>query len=296
MESSKINPVSAYFLTINSASTIQSSIFRLRSFCQFTFNEVDFNQCDWNGLSYINVLSYMQHQRESGLAYSSINVTLSILKSVALQAWQLSVINIDEYMRIKTTKGLRGARVDAGRSLSVNEIQNIKKKCTSSDDKTAKRNFAIFALGCGAGLRRIELSRLDIENIHDDKLQVIGKGNKERVVYLNPFTQKAVKNWLDVRDSDSGALFVRIFANNKVGKRIGVLSIHRAIEKIQINSRADRFTTHDLRRTFATMLLDANADKFAVQRLLGHSSLNTTERYDKRGDRAAKAAIELLPF
>ena len=215
MRNTQINPVDAYFLTINSKATIQSSFFRLRAFCLFTFNNSDFDLCNWSDFSYIKVLSFKQHQRELGLAFSSINVTLSILKSVALQAWQLNIV---------------------------------------------------------------------------------GKGNKERTIYLRPFVQAALKSWLAINDNESGALFVRIFSGGKLGNRLGVLSIHRAIERIQSNTDLERFTTHDLRRTFTTTLLDANADKFAVQRLLGHSSLVTTERYDKRGERAAKAAIELLPY
>ena len=296
MESSKIDPVSAYFLTVNSKSTIQSSIFRLRGFCRFTFDNDDFSNCDWSQLNYIKILTFMKHQQALGLAFSSVNVSLSILKSVAQQAWKLGVIDIDCYMRIKTTKGIKGTRVNKGISLSVDDVNAIKKRCDNCGNKTDIRNFAIFALACGAGLRRIELARLNIENIQDDKLLIVGKNNKERVVYLSKFVKNALKKWFDIQKKESGALFVRIFASGELGKRVGILSIHRAIERIQKDSNLPRFTTHDLRRTFATTLLDANADKFAVQRLLGHSSLNTTERYDKRGERAAKAAIELLPF
>jgi integrase len=62
------------------------------------------------------------------------------------------------------------------------------------------------------------------------------------------------------------------------------------------NVKIKHFTMHDLRRTFATVLLDVGADKFAVQRLMGHSSLVTTELYDRRGEKAAIDAIKLLPF
>ncbi|PCH95648.1 MAG: hypothetical protein COB83_07985 [Gammaproteobacteria bacterium] len=296
MKSSNINPVKAYFLTINSKATIQSSHFRLKAFCLFTFSQADFDKCDWSALDYIKILTYMKHQKSLNLAFSSVNVTLSILKSVAMQAWQLSIINIENYMRIKTIRGIKGARVNKGFALSVDDVHLIKRNSDKCKRLVSRRNFAIFAVACGAGLRRVELARLNIENIQDDKLVIIGKNNKERAVYLSPFVKKALNDWLKVLNSEIGALFVRIFASGEMGERVGLLSVHRAIERIQENSGLPRFTTHDLRRTFATTLLDANADKFAVQRLLGHTSLNTTERYDRRGDRAAKAAIELLPF
>jgi len=296
MEISSINPVNAYLLTIHSPATIESCTSRLRHFCQFAFNNKKFDLCQWVDLNYIDVLGFMQHQRESGLVYASINVSLSIIKNVALQAWQLDIISIEQYMRIKTIKGLKGERIVAGRALSIEEVTRVKQAYNKADTPSKCRNYAIFALAVGTGLRRNEIFTLNIENFTGNKLIVTGKRNKTRTLYLSEFVKKAVDRWLFFHDEESGALFVRIFTSGNFGERIGEQSIHKAIESLQRGFDFDRFTTHDLRRTFATTLLDVGADKFAVQRLMGHSSLNTTELYDRRGEKAAKAAIDLLPF
>jgi len=296
MNNNIISPADAYFLTINSIATKDSSFYRLRNFCMFTFNTPDFDLCKWGDLTYIKVLDFMCHQQKKELSFSSINVGLSLLKGVALHAWQLEVISIESYMRIKAIKKLKTSKLSSGRALSLEEIEILKQKHERATSVIEIRDFAVFALAVGTGLRRHELSKLDIEQFNSDKLIITGKGNKDRVVYLTPFVIKSVKRWLSVRNASKGALFARIFRDDTFGKRLQIQGIHGSIRKTQLNSGVAHFTTHDLRRTFATTLLDVGADKFAVQRLMGHELLSTTERYDKRGDRAAKAAIDLLPF
>jgi integrase/recombinase XerD len=291
-----ISPVSAYFLTINSTATKDSSYYRLRNFCDFTFKTKDFDLCRWDELTYINILNFMNFQREKGLSYSSINVGLSLLKGVALHAWQLECIDVEKYMRIKSIKKLRTSRFSAGRALSLNEIDILKKKYLSANSIIEKRNFAVFALALGTGLRRNEISKLNIEQFKEDKIIITGKGDKDRAVYLNSFVRRAVDRWLNVRNANTGALFVRVFSSGSLGDRLLIQGIHGCMKHIQADTDMPRFTSHDLRRTFATILLDVGADKFAVQRLMGHASLSTTEIYDRRGDKIAKAAIEMLPF
>lgn len=296
MNNAITNPVSAYFLSLNSKTTIDSSMFRLRVFCRYAFNTDNFDNCDWHKLTYVTVLEFMQYQQAEGLAHTSINVTLSTIKSVALQAWQLGFIDINEYMRIKSIKNKKGVRADTGRALSFSEIHDLKQHFLSCNSHDMRRNYAIFALACGAGLRRRELSLLNISDIKNGAVTVHGKGNKVRTVYLNDFVIAAVNRWLDVHQGTSKALFVRIFVNGRQGKRLSILSIHRAMEKVVAAASCERFTTHDLRRTFATRLLDLGADMFVVQRLLGHTSINTTEKYDKRGEAALRDTVSLLRF
>ncbi|MFT5755915.1 MAG: integrase/recombinase XerD [Alteromonadaceae bacterium] len=97
--------------------------------------------------------------------------------------------------------------------------------------------------------------------------------------------------------NDRGALFSHIDkADNFNGKRLSVHGIHYSIMILRDNVNIKHFTMHDLRRTFAITLLDVGADRFAVQRFMGHSSLATTELYDRRGEKAQVEAIKLLPF
>lgn len=290
------NPVTVYFLNLNSITTINSYKFRIRGFCLFAFNVKDYLNCDWSELNYIKVLEFIYLQKELNRAHTSINVTLSAIKSVAFHSWQLNIISTDEYLRIKNIKCIKGHRLAAGRTLTLDEITKLRAFFISSNNVMMKRNHALFALACGAGLRRRELMHLNIEHILNDKIIVQGKGNKIREVILSEFTKNAVTRWISELNHEKGALFMSVRSVNKQNKRISISGIRDAMLRIVKDSKCEPFTTHDLRRTFATILLDVGADKFAVQRLMGHSSLTTLEIYDRRGERAAIDAIKLLPF
>jgi len=292
----QLNPVTVYFLNLNSTTTINSYKFRIRGFCLFAFNVKDYLACDWSKLNYIKVLEFLYIQKELNRAHTSINVTLSAIKSVAFHAWQLNIISTDEYLRIKNIKCIKGQRLAAGRTLTLDEITKLRDFFISSNDVMMKRNYALFALACGAGLRRRELMHLNIEHILEDRIIVHGKGNKVREVFLSEFTKSAVVQWISELNNEKGALFMSVRNLNKEKNRISISGIRDAMLRIIKDSKCEHFTTHDLRRTFATILLDVGADKFAVQRLMGHSSLTTLEIYDRRGEKAAIDAIKLLPF
>lgn len=296
LKTSELNPVTVYFLNLNSITTINSYTFRLRGFCLFAFNVKDYLTCDWRQLNYIKVLEFIYMQKELKRAHTSINVTLSAIKSVAFHAWQLDIISTDEYLRIKNIKCIKGHRLAAGRTLSLDEVKQLSAFFIESDNIIMKRDYALFALACGAGLRRRELMLLNVEHILADRIIVSGKGNKVRTVFLTEFTKTAVTRWIKELRHEKGALFISARQLNKDNKRISISGIHDAMHRIVKLSKCEHFTTHDLRRTFATTLLDVGADKFAVQRLMGHSSLTTLELYDRRGEKAAIDAINLLPF
>jgi len=97
MENDFTNPVTVYFLSLNSITTINSYTFRIRGFCEFSFGIKDFLACDWSQLSYIKVLEFLSYQKKLDRAHTSINVTLSAIKSVAFHTWQLNKSSTDDY-------------------------------------------------------------------------------------------------------------------------------------------------------------------------------------------------------
>ena len=290
-----VNPVDAYFLTLSSSSASESYVYRVRQFCQFNFNNSDYSACDFATLRYTDVLTFLQHEKNGGRAFNSVNVTLAAIKGVALHCWQLGLITFEEYNKIKRVKRLSGSRCAAGRALDLRELRKIKQFYYDSAKLIDIRDYAIFSLAVGAGLRRSEICNLDVEHINKNKLTVTGKFNKMRVVFLNDFVKSALARWLSISNIKSGAIFVTSFSSREP-TRLTKLSIHRAIERVVKNSDCTAFTCHDLRRTFATFLLDNNADKFSVMRLMGHSNLTTTELYDRRHEIIDNAAVNLLQF
>jgi len=127
------------------------------------------------------------------------------------------------------------------------------------------------------------------------ELKVKGKGNKERLLYVDNGALDALNDWLSVRGDHEGSLFNPILKGGKVQNR-GMTD--QAIYNLLLNHSKQagiaRFSPHDLRRSFISELLDRGADVVTVQQLAGHASVQTTANYDRRGERAKKKAIGLL--
>lgn len=146
------------------------------------------------------------------------------------------------------------------------------------------RDRAILETLYSAGLRVAELVGLNVDHWDRDAniVRVFGKGKKERISPIGRHAAKALYRWLDVRTEapdakagDRGALFL-----NRFGTRLTTRSVGRMLEKYLILTGLDKLTTpHTLRHSFATHLLDGGADLRAVQELLGHKSLTTTQIY-----------------
>lgn len=151
------------------------------------------------------------------------------------------------------------------------------------DDVGAVRDLAMLELFYSSGLRLSELSGADLTDLSllDDQVKVRGKGRKERIVPVGERAVMALRRWLDVREglmalpgADRRALFL-----NLRGRRLTGRSVQRAMHTLLDVAGAAGLKVHSLRHTFATHLLDAGADLRAVQELLGHASLSTTQIY-----------------
>ena len=150
-----------------------------------------------------------------------------------------------------------------------------------------RRDRAIFELLFSAGLRISELCNLDREsvNLKSDEFSVRGKGGKVRIVFLSPEAKKALKLWLDKRQDMVEPLFV-----NQKEKRLTPRSIERLIKRYAITAGIMKpVTPHTLRHSFATDLLQNGADLRAVQLLLGHANISTTQVYTHLTDRELRS-------
>jgi integrase/recombinase XerC len=158
------------------------------------------------------------------------------------------------------------------------------------DDDSAEglRDRAMLEVLYGSGLRVSELVGLDIGDVDFDadggRARVIGKGRKERIVPFGSHAKSALSKWLvrrdELRHPKTGALDDRAVFVSRLGKRIGVRQVQHLVRRYGAlgAGRAD-LHPHALRHTFATHLLDGGADLRAIQRMLGHASLATTQRY-----------------
>jgi integrase/recombinase XerC len=151
------------------------------------------------------------------------------------------------------------------------------------DDSAAVRDLAMLELFYSSGLRLSELAGADVDDLDllGDQLKVRGKGRKERIVPVGKQANAALRRWLDHRETviaKPGADRRALFLNHR-GQRLTGRSVQRAMHKLLEAAGGDGLKVHSLRHTFATHLLDAGADLRAVQELLGHASLSTTQIY-----------------
>ena len=143
----------------------------------------------------------------------------------------------------------------------------------------------MLALLYGCGLRRSEAGALLLDDYREGAVTVrSGKGRKERIVYAPAGGREAIEAWIARRGSWPGSLLCPVAKGGKI-QRLWWLA-----ERL----RMPRFSPHDLRRSFVGELLDAGADISSVQQLAGHSSVTTTQRYDRRPEEAKRKAAELL--
>ena len=160
-----------------------------------------------------------------------------------------------------------------------------------------KRDFAILMLFLNCGIRRSELVGLNLTDVYDDRIRVVGKGNKERIVYMGASCRKAIDEYLVERNkivlSDNRALF-----GSRDKKRISVTAVHRLVKKHLLEAGMDstQFSAHKLRHTAATLMLSNGVDLKTLQEVLGHENLNTTQIYTHVESTELKIAAEANPL
>ena len=160
-----------------------------------------------------------------------------------------------------------------------------------------KRDYAILMLFLNCGIRRSELVGLNLSDVYEDRIRVVGKGNKERFVYFGSACRKAIDAYLVERNekvlTDNRALF-----GSRNGNRISTDAVHRLVKKALLQAGLDstQFSAHKLRHTAATMMLSGGVDVKTVQEVLGHENLNTTQIYTHIESTELKVAAEANPL
>ena len=176
-------------------------------------------------------------------------------------------------------------------------LEQSAKLLKAASGPNQKRDFAILMVFLNCGIRRSELVGLNLSDVYEDRLRVIGKGNKERFVYFGSACKKAIDAYLPERHkqvlSDNKALF-----GSRDNNRISVSAVHRLVKKylLMAGLDAENFSAHKLRHTAATMMLSGGVDVKTVQEVLGHENLNTTQIYTHIENTELKIAAEANPL
>ncbi len=185
--------------------------------------------------------------------------------------------------------------------LSLEDSLELLNSVIASDSPNAKRDYCILTLFLNCGMRLSELCNLNVTDLtNDGSLRILGKGNKERVIYLNDACRSSLSDYLAVRPNEGipadhkNALFIsrnKRRISNKTVQHI----VYTYLEKAGLDGKG--FSTHKLRHTAATLMYQhGGVDVRVLQNVLGHENLGTTQIYTHVADAQVKNAIESNPL
>lgn len=172
----------------------------------------------------------------------------------------------------------------------------------NEDDRNSERDYAIITLFLNCGMRLSELVGINFKDIsfEEQRMTVIGKGNKERTIYLNNACMSAIKKYMEVRPHDGvpfdskDALFLSE-RKERISNRTVQYIVKKELQKAGLDT--NKYSVHKLRHTAATLMYQyGNVDIRALQELLGHESISTTEIYTHVDNSQVRNAVESNPL
>lgn len=246
-----------------------------RNLAEFTKQLIEKQITDWQQLQSEHVRLMVKQLNQKGIKARSIATKLSALRSF------LEYLVQQEVLAFNPAKGVSAPKLDKPlpKNISVDEVFQLLDM--DEEDPLSLRDQAMMELMYSSGLRLSELVGINLSDLklREKELMVLGKGSKQRLL---PITEKAVvtiREWLKIRpefcEPGEQALFT-----SKLKRRISVRSVQARMEKwgLQQNLQG-HLNPHKLRHSFATHMLESSGNLRAVQTLLGHADLSTTQVY-----------------
>ena len=231
------------------------------------------------------------------------HVRMCAVRGVLKKAWKQRIINSDEYFRAIDVDPIRVLPTLAGRALSADEVDRLLTACEVENDAQSIRDTAIIAVMLYAGLRRSEVTALSIDSYNPAEASIYirhSKEDKSRFTYLCDDGVDLLERWIRRREmlvpASDKRLFPVFYPFTMKPRRgqMTVATISVIVKRARKRAGLLKFTPHDLRRTFATKLLENGADVLTVQALMGHTKTDTTKTYDKRPESAKRDVVGLL--
>lgn len=290
------HPVAVYLgsLSPGSRRTMRGALDTIAAI--LTNDRLDALALDWSKVRFQHV-SAVRSALADGHAPAGANKSLSALRGVLKASWRLGLMSAEDYQLATSIESVRGSTFPAGRALTSGELRALFHACADDEKPSGVRDAAILGLAYGAGLRRSEIVALDVEHFDPTGQITIrrGKGRKDRLAYVSNGSLDALNDWLAIRGTQVGPLFWPI---NKGGRllpqRLSEQAIYGLMARRAEQASIKSFSPHDLRRSFISDLLDRGIDLATVKEMAGHASVNTTAKYDRRGESAKKKASTVL--
>jgi len=265
------------------------------------FNEIDITDVDIDFIKSISIEELYMYQ-----SFSPEFVNSSNSLSAASRCRRTSTVK-SFYTYLSSKRHLLDSNVcqefdmpkrkaSLPRYLEESECEKLLLAC---DGPYLYRDYCILMLFISCGLRISELCSLNTTDIYEDHLRVTGKGNKERIIFFAEGCREAIDDYLAVRndekvdEKDKNALFL-----SQKNCRFGARGVQQMVERKLLSAGLDptRYSPHKLRHTAATLMLKNGVDTRALQEVLGHSNLNTTQIYTHLDNAALHEAAMANPI
>ena len=236
------------------------------------------------GLSRALLMEYRAAMVEKKLSASTVNVRLSAVRKLIGEAQRNGIIGAEEAANIAGVPNLPQKGTRLGNWLTRDQAKEL---LTVPDRSTlkGKRDYVILSLLVGCALRRQELATLDIESIQMREGRWVvadlrGKGGRVRTVAIPLWVKQGINAWMIAAKIEDGRLLRPLSKSGKViGDELGDWAIWSVVEQSAKEIGIEHFGAHDLRRTCAKLCRKNGGDLEQIKFLLGHSSIQTTERY-----------------
>jgi site-specific recombinase XerD len=256
----------------------------------------------WECLRYYHTAAIRATLVATDLSPSTVNCRLSALRQVLQTAWSLGLIGTEDRERAQDIKSVKGHRVPAGRSVGRDEVIRMRDACIQdvalgAKDRQGMRDMALILLLWSTGLREAEAASALAEDYDaaERSLKVVGKGNKQRIIFVHANAAEVLERWLEVTGATSGPIFRRIDKHGNILEDPLSPDGVRYIVKVRHAQAGLRpLTPHDFRRTFIGDILDAGAHLPQAQALAGHAFADTTAKYVRHELRALREAVDRL--
>ena len=303
-----------YMETIKGVSpnTVKEYFFDLRIFFRFIkiryklvdpniiFEEIDISDIDIDLIKKINIqdfhsyISYVDKQRDNG-NYTRSRKVASLKSFFNYLHSKVALIDNNPAINLETPKTSTRHPV----YLKLDEAEKLLDTILENkNEEFRKRDYAIVMLFLNCGLRLSELSSINVDKIkNNDSLDIIGKGNKERTIFLNESCMLAIEDYLSIRpenSNDKEALFISR-EKNRMSNRAIQHMVTRYLKRAGFDTSV--YSTHKLRHTAATLMYKhGNVDIRALQEILGHESVSTTQIYTHIDNEQLRAAVKSNPL
>lgn len=296
-----LSPSSRYLMSLRSKNSRRTMRSILNNIVQI-FGVDDHQKLDWLTIQPTDVDIIVEHLREiKNLKPTTVNLYINALRGVFKAAYINNQLSTEAYEKLRSVKFYKGSRLSRNREpIEKNILKAVIDMC--DDSPLGIRDAAIISLMANCGLRRDEVVNLTVSqyNRESSKMNVIGKGDKERVIPVPQKVGSRINRWLDtVRTNQEGYLFCRVRRWGKVDKSLTTpltgQAIYNMLETRSLSLPTNmKIKPHALRRFCGTNLLKNGHDIALVKDVLGHSDIKTTQVYIDTTDEEIRKAIDGL--